>query len=423
MTFTQLQNSIAGYLLRGALVVSVGISLSLFSSEGAFAATFQVVTQPPIKLDDYRSVFSGFVGNNENESAVAWFEYGKNGVFEQSTGKKPIKGSDDFRDSVYYLDMNVEYVYRAVARHKQTNRTIYGEIKRFTINEWVAGGSSISNSSSGAAVGSETIKPVVTSAGNIVLSTDTSAVLRGSIVTGGLPAQGWFEWGVSKYLGNKTEKQNVPASRSLVEINDTIKGLSPNLTYYYRTVVSTDAGVTEGPVVGFTTKKSGDSKPSINNDTAASGGVSFCGITASDISGDMQLNGDTELFPKSNGVQSEQKEIIRALGWGSTIREQLFVMDEYGNISKPKDSFGFDTSRSKTSYLTNTISTGGILPDSFVEWILWLVIIYVVISRAHYHFVSKKRKQEERENREEEMEEMKQHQEVCFTQEKSSQPA
>lgn len=84
----------------------------------------------------------------------------------------------------------------------------------------------------------------------------TSATINGTLTdTGGATTNVWFEWGttfasVDGGSGAKTATQITSTPR---DFNQTITGLTPNTTYYYRAVFSNIYGASQGGTLSFNT--------------------------------------------------------------------------------------------------------------------------------------------------------------------------
>jgi len=79
--------------------------------------------------------------------------------------------------------------------------------------------------------------------------------LNGTAIIGnGLQTQGWFEWGTTQALGERTNDQLIGTNRT-VDFSDAIFNLNPNTRYYYRAVIQNSAGVYRGDISSFTTER------------------------------------------------------------------------------------------------------------------------------------------------------------------------
>jgi hypothetical protein len=85
--------------------------------------------------------------------------------------------------------------------------------------------------------------------------TTTSAELRGSVTTGGLPTTTWIEWGLTPSPLSMQPMQTfvVPGSIDQTTVVQDLTGRTPARGYYYRIVAENDEGRTEGEVRSFAT--------------------------------------------------------------------------------------------------------------------------------------------------------------------------
>ena len=120
-------------LLLATTALIVGC-LFIFTPMRASADSFFVVTQLPAQLDERMSVLSGFISNDSSDGANVWFEYGKNGKFEESSYKYKVMGTRDFTSRIYNIDPGIVYSYRAVGRKENSNVIKYGDTKTFVID-------------------------------------------------------------------------------------------------------------------------------------------------------------------------------------------------------------------------------------------------------------------------------------------------
>lgn len=81
-----------------------------------------------------------------------------------------------------------------------------------------------------------------------------TATLNGTVNPQGLPATGYYEYGLDIAYGTKTPVLNFGNGMAAVGIPFALSGLTPGKTYHYRLVAQTTAGFTTGNDVTFTTK-------------------------------------------------------------------------------------------------------------------------------------------------------------------------
>lgn len=84
-----------------------------------------------------------------------------------------------------------------------------------------------------------------------------AATLNGSVIANGSNTSVWFEWGTSSDSTEftSTPPQSIGAGSISIPVNLTLTGLSPNTTYYYRTVASNAFGTPRGLVKSFFTSE------------------------------------------------------------------------------------------------------------------------------------------------------------------------
>ncbi|HXR07235.1 MAG TPA: VCBS repeat-containing protein, partial [Candidatus Acidoferrum sp.] len=71
--------------------------------------------------------------------------------------------------------------------------------------------------------------------------TASSAVLYSSVSSGGTPATGFFQWGLTTSYGNRTAAQSLGSSIGTVPFHQGIAGLQPATYYHFRAVVTNAA--------------------------------------------------------------------------------------------------------------------------------------------------------------------------------------
>jgi phosphodiesterase/alkaline phosphatase D-like protein len=82
---------------------------------------------------------------------------------------------------------------------------------------------------------------------------NTSALVRGSVVTGGIAATYVFEYGTTLDFGSVSAPQRVAEGPDSIRVSENLKGLRPGTTYFYRLVVTNRVGRVNGRVASFVT--------------------------------------------------------------------------------------------------------------------------------------------------------------------------
>jgi len=235
-----------------------------------------IETRTATDVTGVSAVLNGAVNPQGSTDTMRWFEWGTT----QSLGKQTPKANQgttagNFSYSISDLTPDTIYYYKAVAQN--ANGVVSGSVYSFR-----TGGLNYLPTT-----------PVSTSAKPIVITlqpkvvSEQSAVLAGTAFPSATVAtQGWFEWGKTNALGNKTLVQNIGSAAS-INYSQELPSLSSNTTYYYRAVIENERGKAEGIILSFrtgsggvvgggTAKPANGTKPTetkTTNGTAAAGGV------------------------------------------------------------------------------------------------------------------------------------------------------
>jgi hypothetical protein len=395
--------------------------LTVLPSQAVFADTFSVSTGGATKMSDYIVILDGYVQTSTDDGISNWFEYGKNNTFGLSTYKSGFHRSGGSSVVVTGIDQNITYSYRAVAQNERTGSKAYGEIKTFIIegqnittnisysnNTTYNNTNNTSNTTSNIGSGntntinSSATNPVVSTVGDDIGSNGNTVSLKGMVSAGKTsPITTWFQFGETKDFGSETIHKNISTEVSPLSFNETISGLKTNTTYYYRAVAQTGAGIGYGTVMSFST--SGNS---------GLFGKIFGG-TSSQVAATQESSRDTSLAlgnTTDGNASSQSKEISKTLAWGKVLKTQSFTVDKNGSVAALKD---VETNSSKKgNFLTAAVfSVGSVMPSSFLGWLVWVLILYVLISQLRSSSAKRKKAKEESDVREAEMKEMRKKQE------------
>ena len=132
--------------------------------------------------------------------------------------------------------------------------------------------------------------PSVTTSAS-VFSSDTVAVLNGSVIPNGAFTSYWYEYGTSASLGNKisSPSQTVGSGFALIGAPGYVTGLVKNTTYYFRLVAENQYGRITGSQYSFKTTEGNPppvgSAPTIK--TMAANGISR---TTANLNGEVTPN-------------------------------------------------------------------------------------------------------------------------------------
>ena len=179
------------------------------------------------------AVLNGYVNPNGTADTVRWFEWGTSpSSLSNTTPKIAHTSAGNINATITGLSSGVTYYYRAVARNGAG--TVYGGVLSFVAGQDNAGAP-------------EAVTNIATLVGK------TSARINGiGNNLGNISSYGWFEWGSTAALGNTTSKISLGAVSSNT-FYQTLLGLSPGKTYYYRAVVENARGISRGAIFSFRT--------------------------------------------------------------------------------------------------------------------------------------------------------------------------
>lgn len=221
-----------------------------------------ITTYEASSIERSTAVLNGYV-DTAGIDTTTWFEYGTN---RDSLNKTTVKDDSDvsgnFSESISNLNSSTTYYFRAVGRNSE-NGTKYGNILSFR-----------TRSSGGSGGGGGYVPPpvydctyygtcggIINGDNLITISTivasnvgQTSARLN-AIAFNYSNIQnlnGYFEYGTSYSLGSTTQSKSIGSGQSIA-FNDSVSGLSPNTTYYYRGVVTASTGTYRGDYKVFRT--------------------------------------------------------------------------------------------------------------------------------------------------------------------------
>ncbi len=185
-------------------------------------------------------VFYGSVNPNNGSDTYAWFEYGYSyGNLYNTTNSQFIGDGNydqNYNQTSYSLNQGTVY-YRAAARNN--NGTAYGQI--LSIN--------LGNNQEG------NVPFVVTNPATSV--GQNSAQLNGQVYPNNYYTTGWFEYGITASLGNRTIDQSIGSGASYLNISSAANSLLPNTTYYFRASARNSYGTGYGSILTFRTSGSG----------------------------------------------------------------------------------------------------------------------------------------------------------------------
>lgn len=309
-----------------------------------------VTTNSATSVSQNSATLNGHVtgsGSNIN----AWFEWGTNTSLGNTTSSLSYgTGATNFSNSIYNLNPNTTYYYRAVAQ--SSYGTVYGNTLSFTTS------------------GQSNNQAYVTTNSASAVS-QNSATLNGYVTGSGANINAWFEWGTSYSLGNTTTVLNYGTSAT--NFSNTIYNLNPNTTYYYRAVVQSTYGTVYGNTLSFTTSGQG-----YNYNTYSGVAPTVTTLLATEItntgaklnglvfaSGNQSSSAWFEWGTSSNLVNKTQtvnvgslpsvkhSDFLTGLVQGQTYYYRIVAENPYGKVYGAVNSFVSET----TTYVAPTVVT------------------------------------------------------------------
>lgn len=241
------------------------------NAEYTYAGTLPtIVTSPATNIGATSATLSGVVSGN-NLPTTAWFEWGTNINFDNSTTQNLYgSNSQNYNITLTGLNPHTIYYFRAVAQNARGR--VFSNTLSFTTS--LATYINYPNNYYPA----QTYYPTqATSTTTLTANTDpatnvgsNSAQLNGMVTNQGtIPSSTYFEWGTNTNLNNRTETISTGAFPLVKHVNK-LNGLKPSTTYYFRLVA--DNGLTRnvGATHYFTTNRgvvSTNTTESINENT------------------------------------------------------------------------------------------------------------------------------------------------------------
>ena len=250
----------------GIVLLEIGLfailPLSLYAYYGPSASTINATN-----ITATNATMNG-AADTGGEPGNAWFEYGTDVNFGNSTTLDAFNWnsgySGRYSTNISGLTANTTYYFRAVAQNSQGRA--YGNVVSFTTSFSILGNN---NSLSPTAI---------TTSGSILA--DNTAQLNALILTGNTnKTNTWFEWGVTPNLGNQTVSLPIGGAPAIRHTN-TLTGLAPGTTYYFRAVAQNDYGLNTGNILNLTT--SGAIKGPALPGNSANTGSNAAKITSTD---------------------------------------------------------------------------------------------------------------------------------------------
>ncbi len=231
-----------------------------------------ITTNPATNISNQGAILNAFVNGN-NLSTTAWFEWGTNTNFSNSTAQNYY----GYNVSNYNITLtgfipNTVYYFRAVAENSKGR--VFGNTVSFTT-------SLVSYPNY---INQEISSKLEASTRSVTNISSTGAQLNGLVLNKGtIPSNTWFEWGTSMNLGRKTTVISTGPQPTVKHLN-IIRGLTPNTNYYFRAVADNGLSRSVGEITYFKTSPGG---AKIKN-TSTSAGIKDS-ATINSVDSDNQL--------------------------------------------------------------------------------------------------------------------------------------
>ena len=201
-----------------------------------------VTTYPATVLTTNSAILNGYIDSN-GSYVTRWFEWGTTYYYLGNITNKAYQSyGGNFNETIYNLNPNTTYYYRAAAQ-SNNGQIVYGNTATFTTT---SGGTYYGTCTYGTC----TPTAITTMATNIG---GASARVNGiGLVTNGVATTGYFEYGTTQTFGNTTNSKNI-GSTSSNPFYESLFNLASNTIYYYRAVVVNQYGTSRGDIMSFRT--------------------------------------------------------------------------------------------------------------------------------------------------------------------------
>ncbi len=330
-----------GWSTQGSVVVAFRVSgtpstttttappvVPSYTSPSYTSANYPIVyTYLPEAVGDGYAVLRGYANPNGAPDVTRWFEWGtaQYSLTNQTIKTNQGNSAQDFSQTISSLSPNTTYYYRAVAQNNYG--TSYGTVLSFTSSAGYGGY---------AAPSGFTDSPIVVTNLPDRIS-DTSMKLNGTVLPRGyVSTSGWFDWGTTPALGNKTQSTNLGSALS-IDFSDTLYGLSPNTLYYYQAVGQNQNGIARGSILTFRTNKTAP-PPAVS--APATGGVAAVSKAPGKITINITTDNE-ELIPTQI---SEYKVTYKNIG-GSKVYDAVLRVVLPAGIDFESSKSGFSSDK------------------------------------------------------------------------------
>jgi len=369
-----------------------------------------------------------YVNPNGNSNTTRWFEWGTTQNFGNRTNTL-THGSvaSNISETIFSLTNNTTYYFRCVAQN--TYGTSYGNQLSFTTGQGIVTGAptAITNLATNIGVTSARLNGLGTNLGNV-------------------SSEGWFEYGTNQNLNNTTPRIALGSVVSNTFYQSQF-GLIPNTTYYYRAVVQNINGISRGTILNFRTNsgiippppgpgpvltrnaeiiksvENLDTPNGTRSDTRALRGENVRFTIEVENTGDYTLE-DVDIkdrvpyfleFANADeiNVNDPQREVVWFVGdlrpgerervtLDMIVTENARLGDIIENVAQIESKRITRTSNEVTITVVDRVSgatasvffgDGSFLPDTLLEWLLLIILIFVlvILARKLYGYYEEKK--------------------------------
>ena len=340
----------------------------------ANAQTVPSVTTGSADMISARNVYLNASVNPNGKYTNVWFQIDIN---SPPIGVRGYQGAGsessavNVRAGIINLHLNTTYYYRVVAQN--SGGIVYGEIRSFRTgsDSGSSSGSSISsnqnnygyNSSYSSATPTIPGVPLVATNGPVSISSNSS-VVNGSINPNGANTSFWFEFGLTQYLGQKTNVQSANNGNSLQLVTGNLSGLEAGRTYYYKVFAQNNYGASAGDIKSLTTaaiQTTGQSNGQVAEILTSTNGIGSSVLTNS--TSKTAVTGDERQINQGTNSQSNTRPSFISLEYSLENENALVLVSD--NIKpNPGEDFSYSiVYKNQTFYVFNEAVLKVIIPS------------------------------------------------------------
>jgi len=211
-----------------------------------------ITTASATNITSSSALLNGLVNGSNLYSTYnveTWFEYGTSTNFGYSTvHNNSNSGYASFSATVGSLSPNTIYYFRVVGQNPQG--IVYGNTNSFRTNF----GDTINTGDGTNVDNTYALNPTVATDEATSVGSRSAKLIALVTNSPSNPASTWFEWGTTPDLGNTTPIISLGTLSSARHIN-TITGLAPSTSYYFRAVIQNSTSKINGLTLSFTTNR------------------------------------------------------------------------------------------------------------------------------------------------------------------------